>query len=236
MTTNNKKVVNEEVLKRLCKEYRYEIGAGIDDVLPKIKVRYVIDTNKFGYAYFGDFFFFDNDFYVWETDDVWKEEHNQDVVEAVFQDKHDRSGYAHRVIFAGVETELADSNGERIFTGDVIKLEESADYVQFYAVGAWAHEDGGGCYCFILDNHYLPLEDCTRRDYKMTRMGTVFYQLDAGDYMEVNMRTMQFNGWRDTDEDRQRKLLMANFTPNYDKEEWKYSALEIIGAEYNWKE
>ena len=118
----------------------------------------------------------------------------------------------------------------------MIKLEESADYMQFYAVGAWIHADGAGCYCFILDNHYLPLEECARRNCKLTRMGTVLYQLDASDYIEVNMRTMQFNGWRDTDEDRQRKLLMAKFTPNYDKEEWKYSALEIIGAEYNWRE
>ena len=224
------------MLKRLCKEYNYEIGAGIDDGLPKIKVRYVIDTNKFGYAYFGDFFFFDDDFYVWETDDVWKEDHNQDVVEGVFEDKCEGRGYAHRAILAGVETEFVDSNGERIFTGDVIKMEESAEYVQYYAVGAWVREDGSGSYCFILDNHYMPLGDCVHRNYKLTRMGTVFYQLGASDYIEVNMRTMQFNGWRDTDEDRQRKLLMAKYTPNFDKEEWKYSALEILGAEYDWRE
>jgi ribosome modulation factor len=238
MTANDKKsmVFSDRVLKSLCQEYLVEIGLGLYDDLPNIKVRYVVETNKFGYAYFGDFFFFDDDFYVWDDDERWKDDHNQDVVEAVFQDRHGRSGYAHRVIFAGVETELADSNGERIFTGDVIKLEESAEYVQYYAVGAWAHEDGGGCYCFILDNHYLPLEECVRRNYKMTRMGTVFYQLDASDFMEVNKRTMQFNGWRDTEEDRQRKLLMAKFTPNFDQEEWKYSALEIIGAEYNWKD
>lgn len=238
MTANDKKsmVFSDRVLKSLCQEYLVEIGLGLYDDLPNIKVRYVVETNKFGYAYFGDFFFFGDDFYVWDDDERWKDDHNQDVVEAVFQDRYDRTGYAHRVIFAGVETEFVDSNGERIFTGDVIKLEESVDYVQFYAVGAWAHEDGVGSYCFILDNHYLPLEDCASRNYKMTRMGTVFYQLDASDYMEVNMRTMQFNGWRDTDEDRQHKLLMAKFTPNFDKEEWKYVALEIIGAEYNWKE
>ena len=238
MAANNKTpmVINDKVLKSLCREYLNEIGFGICDYLPDIKVRYVLETDKFGYAYFGDYFFFGDDFYVWDDDDKWKDDHNQDVVEAVFNDRHDRSGYAHRVIFAGVETEFVDSNGERIFTGDVIRLEESVDYVQYYAVGAWAHEDGVGSYCFILDNHYLPLEDCARRNYKMTRMGTVFYQLDASDFMEVNMRTMQFNGWRDTYEDRQRKLLMAKFTPNFDKEEWKYSALEIIGAEYNWRE
>ena len=238
MAANDKKpmVVNDRVLKALCQEYLDEIGFRIYDYLPDIKVRYVLETNKFGYVNFGDFFFFGDDFYVWNDDDKWKDDHNQNVVEAVFQDRHDRSGYAHRAIFAGVETEFVDSNGEKIYTGDVIRLEESTEYVQYYAVGAWAREDGSGSYCFILDNHYMPLEDCTRRNYKLTRMGTVFYQLDASDYVEVNMRTMQFNGWRDTKEDRQRKLLMAKYTPNFDKEEWKYSALEIIGAEYNWRE
>lgn len=237
MAANNKTpmVINDKVLKSLCQEYLDEIGFRIYDYLLDIKVRYVLETNKFGYSNFGDFFYFGDDFYVWNEDYKWKEDHNQDLVEAVFQDRYYRSGYAHRVIFAGVETEFVDSNGERIFTGDVIKLEESDNYVQYYAVGAWAHEDSVGCYCFILDNHYLPLEDCAHRNYKMTRMGTVFYQLDASDYIEVNMRTMQFNGWRDTDENRQRKLLMAKFTPNFDKEEWKYSALEIIGAEYDCK-
>lgn len=236
MAANSKMVVNEEVLKRLCKEYSYEIGAGIDDGLPKIKVRYVIDTNKFGYAYFGDFFFCDDGFYVWETDDVWKEDHNQDVVEDVFEDKCEGRGYAHRAIFAGVETEFVDSNGEKIYTGDVIRLEESAEYVHYYAVGAWAMEDGVGQYCFILDNHNWNLKDLARRNYKMTRVGTVFYQLDGCDDIRLNHRTMDFNGWRDTEEDIKTKLQMAKFTPNFDKEEWKYAALEVIGAEYNWRE
>jgi len=29
---------------------------------------------------------------------------------------------------------------------------------------------------------------------------------------------------------------MAEFTPNFDKEEWKYMALEVLGAEYDWRE
>ena len=62
-----------------------------------------------------------------------------------------------------------------------------------------------------------------------------FYQLDASDYIGVNQRTMEFNGWRDTEEDKQQKLLMARYTPNFDQEEWKYNALEIMGVEYNWR-
>ena len=51
-------VFSDMVLKSLCNQYNLEIGAGTDCGLPNIKVRYVIDTNKFGYTYFGDFFFF----------------------------------------------------------------------------------------------------------------------------------------------------------------------------------
>ena len=233
MTTNM--IVSDKVLKSLCHEYLYEIGVGIDDYLPNIKVRYVIDSNEFGYARFGDFFFCDDDFYVWDTNSKWKEDHNQTVVEDVFQDKCEGRGYAHRVIFAGVETDFLDINGDHIFTGDVIKLEDSKEYIQYFAVGAWTYPDNTGYYCFILDNHCLSLTDCVRKNLNMTRIGTVFYQLNAGDDVSVNNRTMQFNGWRDTEEDRLRKVLMAKFTPNFDQEEWKYVALETIGAEYNWK-
>jgi hypothetical protein len=69
----------------------------------------------------------------------------------------------------------------------------------------------------------------------MTRVGTVFYQLNPGDFIGVNQRTMNFNGWRDTEEDRLQKVLMAKFTPNYDQELWKYQGLEILGAEYDWR-
>jgi hypothetical protein len=69
----------------------------------------------------------------------------------------------------------------------------------------------------------------------MNRVGTVFYQLDASDFIEVNQRVMSFNGWRDTEEDKQQKVLMAKYTPNFDQELWKYSGLEILGVEYNWR-
>jgi len=40
--------LNDQALKALCQEYLYEISVGIDDYLPRVKVRYVIDDNKFG--------------------------------------------------------------------------------------------------------------------------------------------------------------------------------------------
>ena len=228
-------VVSDEVLKSLCEKHIYEIGAGIDSFLPDIKIRYVAGNKKFGYAWFGDFFFFGDDLYVWEKDDKFTEEHNQDVVEAVFDDECEGRGYARRVIFAGVQTEFKDCNGDRIFTGDVIKVEENQYSTKYLAVGAWSQEDGNSHYCFILDNHFRTLEDCNRLHYRMTRVGTVFFKLDTGDYIGVNQRTIGFNGWRDTEEDRQKKVLMAKYTPNFDKEEWKYKGLEVLGAEFDWK-
>ena len=228
-------VVSDTVLKRLCEQYLYEIGAGINKFLPSIKVRYVAEHKKFAYACFGAFFFFGDDFYVWEQDDKYLDDHNQDVVEAVFKDECEGRGYARRVIFAGVQTEFKDSNGERIYTGDVIQVETSQERSEYMAVGALSSEDGLGSYCFILDNHSWRLADCNRQQYKMTRVGTVFYQLNPGDFIGVNGRTMDFNGWRDTEEDRRQKVLMAKFTPNYDQELWKYQGLEIIGAEYDWR-
>lgn len=228
-------VISDTVLKRLCEQHLYEIGAGINKFLPSIKVRYVAEHKKFAYACFGDFFFFGDDFYVWEQDDKYLDDHNQYVVEEVFNDECEGRGYARRVIFAGVQTEFKDSNGERIYTGDVIKVEESQFRTEYMAVGALSSDDGLGSYCFILDNHSWRLADCNRQQYKMTRVGTVFYQLNPGDFIGVNQRTMNFNGWRDTEEDRHQKVLMAKFTPNYDQELWKYQGLEILGAEYDWR-
>ena len=228
-------VVSDIVLKRLCEQHLYEIGAGINSYLPNIKVRYVAENKKFAYAYFGDFFFFGDDFYVWEQDNRYLDDHNQDVVEEVFNDECEGRGYARRVIFAGVQTEFKDSNGDRIYTGDVMQVEESQHRTEYMAVGALSSEDGIGTYCFILDNHSWSLADCNRQQYKMTRVGTVFYQLNPGDFIGVNHRTMHFNGWRDTDEDRLQKVLMSKFTPNYDQELWKYQGLEILGVEYDWR-
>ena len=228
-------VISDVTLKYLCQKYRHDIGTGTNKFLPGIKVRYVAANKKFGYAYFGDFFFFGDDFYVWEQDDKYAEDHNQDVVEAVFGDKCEGRGHARRVLFAGVMTPFKDCNGENIYTGDVIQIEKENEMTKYLAIGAWSLEDGKGEYCFILDNHNWELESCIRQHCQLTRVGTVFFQLDASDYIGVNQRVMEFNGWRDTEEERQEKVLMAKYTPNFDQEFWKYGGLEIMGVEYDWR-
>ncbi len=227
--------ISDLTLKHLCQKYIHDIGIGKNKFLPGIKVRYVAAKHKFGYAYFGDFFFFGDDFYVWEKDEKYAEDHNQDIVEEVFGDECKGRGYARRVLLAGVLTDFIDDNGEGIYTGDVIRLEKKGEIKKFFAVGAWSREDGKGEYCFILDNHNWSLDECQIQHYQMTRVGTVFYQLDWSDYIIVNQRVMSFNGWRDTEEDRKMKVLMAQYTPNFDQELWKYEGLEILGVEYDWR-
>ena len=227
--------ISDITLKYLCQKYRHEIGTGFNKFLPGIKVRYVAENKKFGYAYLGNFFFFGDDFYIWENDEKYADDHNQDVVEAVFEDACAGRGYARRVIFAGVQTDFKDCNGEYIYTGDVIRIEKDQEQTKYLAVGAWSHEDGNGQYCFILDNHNWDLEDCIRQSYHLERIGTVFYQLNPSDFDSVNQRVMEFNGWRDTEEERKEKVLMAQYTPNFDQQFWKYGALEMLGVEYDWR-
>lgn len=227
--------ISDTTLKYLCRKYRHRIATGLDKFLPGIKVRYVAENKKFGYALFGDFFFFEDILYVWEKDDKYAEDHNPDVVMAVFDDPCEGRGYARRVFFAGVMTPFKDCNGESIYTGDVIKIEKDQCDTKYLSVGAWSREDGDGQYCFILDNHNWDLEECIRQQYQLTRVGTVFYQLDPCDDVDVNLRTMNFNGWTDTEEERKEKVIMAQYTPNFDQEFWKYSALEILGAEFDWR-
>lgn len=223
-------VLSEKLLHEMAKKYAYPISTRLHYYVPNIRIRYVKGRDEFGYASFTDCFFSDEDgvMYVWDYDKRWKDYHNQDVVEETFGDECNGRGYAHRVIFAGVATGVKDINGEMIYTGDVIYIGDDK-YGEDFALGTTFD---GKDYAFLLDNHALLLSYC--KDKTLKRIGTVFYQLDYGQTTSVNERTMRFQGWHDTTEDRASKKLMSRFTPNFDQEEWKYDALDIIGAEFKW--
>lgn len=221
-------IITDESLKALTEKYLYEIGAGLKNNVPNLSVRYVRGRDEFGYAQLRNIFFFDDyGMYVWEQDPKWEEDHNQDVVEGVFKDQCFGRGYARRVIYAGIPTGFTDKNGEIIYTGDVVKFFD--DESQTFAVGAL--EYGYGC---ILDNHALMLAQVKSED--MERVGTVFFQLDNEPFPKgVTDRTKDYNGWYDTAEERQLKNLMAQYTPNFDQEVWKYKALKVLEIEFNWR-
>ena len=229
-------VITSELLKELCNKYHDEICRGVKpNYLPKIRIRYVEDRAKFGYADFGDFIFVYDDLYVWRSEDKYADKHNSDVIDDEFEGKCMRPEYACRFLYAGADTNFVDSNGEHIFVGDVLQV--NGAYETQLALSYFPpFDENEKKYCFVLDNHYLSLEECLRQGVSISRIGTVFFQLDWGfDTEEMNQKVSDFNGWRDTNEEHEEKVLMAKFTPNFDEKSWKYDALEIMGAEFDWR-
>ena len=231
-------VLTSDLLTQLCEEYHEVICSGErPSCLPRIRVRYVEDRDKFGYAEFGDFFFFADDLYVWRDEERFADDHCKDVVEGFFDEKCTRTSYAVRFLYAGADTNYVDSNGEPIFVGDVIEINDGDAETEF-ALSHFNNVDyRENQYCFMLDNHSLSLEECVGRPHRrLTRVGTVYYQLDMNMTIEgLEEKIREFNGWHDTTEVHNKKVLMARFTPNFDQEQWKYEALDLLGAEFNWK-
>jgi hypothetical protein len=222
-------VVTDALLKQLCEKYRYEIGAGLHTYVPYVRVRYVCDKNKFGYTDLSNCFFFEEGgMYVWEKNEKWEEDHNQDIVECVFRDECKGRGYAHRVIAAGVSTGVRDAGGDVMYMGDVIRISQEGKHTEL----ALCALEGG--YGFRLGDRTLLLSEC--RNKKLTRVGTVFFQLDRSEYpvATVAERAQAFNNLKDNNEQHAQKVLMSRFTPNFDQEPWKYEALEALGAQFHW--
>lgn len=231
--------VSEERLKVLCDKYKYQIGAGVSKDIPSLRVRYVLDNGKFGYADFGNYFFLHDAFYVISTKDEDAANHDQDAMWTYFRDECEGRGYAVQRIFAGVPTGHVDVTGSEIYTGDVIsmwrgKRDKHTHYTQL-ALGDW-HIGEDDEYVFVLDNHCLGLEECYKQGINLERIGTVFFKLNEYDTISLRHRTMTFNGWRDTNEEHNHKVLMARYTPNFEQTDWKYDALDALEIEdFNWQ-
>lgn len=227
-------VINMKVLQRLCEEHRYTIGAGIPWTEPEILIRYIIDEDKFGYRTMGNFFFFDDDLYVFECDDKFAEDHNQDVVEGVFQDECEGRGYAVPSYFTGVKTPYRDSNGEAIFTGDICHIKFQGREYDFPLSTLGSEENPEFFrYAFVLDNHCIYPEDCE----SLTRVGTVFYQVEKGSEGDlVDQLSARFTDiWGQCKDPIEHRLEMAKYTPSFHENYWEYAALKVLEIEYDWR-
>ena len=162
------KVLNEEMLHSLCERYKDEIGLGIFKAHGCPRIRYVINRNKFGYAYFGDFFFWDDGgLYVWQQSEEFVEDHNPDIVEDYFGHRCEGRGYTSRSIFAGIDTGYDDSKGSRMFTGDIVMVKEKDGYeLGALCLASPRTMSGEGFYGFPLDNYSLTLDMCTEDGYQ----------------------------------------------------------------------
>lgn len=232
--------IDEDVLKNLCKQYRYEIGTGMKTCVPSIRVRYVLEEGKFGYVMFGRFFFHNDDMYVFlpdeKNDKITDEERREsaNIVMEVFNDECWNWGIARKVIFAGVKTPFKDTLGDWIYTGDVVKAtKNNGGGLQAFPVSV---NTVCGLYAFMLDNHYVALQECNQFE----RLGTVFYQLDKTEKpIKVNVRNANFRdeaygGYR-TSGNYDLAMTKIQFTPGFDQEDWKYAASKVLELEYNWR-
>ena len=228
------RVINMEVLQRLCKEHAYTIGAGFHWTEPEVLIRYVDDENKFGYKTMGNFFFFDDMLYVWDYDDAQAENHDQTVVEAVFHDECKGRGYARFALFAGVKTPYKDSKGESIFTGDVCHIKFHGSEYDFVlsTLGSEEYPEHFR-YAFVLDNHCIRPEECE----SITRVGTVFYMLQHGDEGDlVGKKSAEFMDiYGQNPDSEERRLEMAQYTPSFHEKYWEYAALKVLEIEYDWR-
>ena len=125
----------------------------------KILIRYMSSDGQLRIASFGDYFFYGQELYVFDYDDMWASEHNEGVVIDYFHDECKGRGYAHKVTFAGVWTGIRDSNGKIIYTGDVCKIVRGASHYRF-AISSFGADGSNACYAFVLDNHKLTVFEC----------------------------------------------------------------------------
>ena len=119
-------------LKKLCQKYLYDIATPDDPEvlafqeawLSDICVRYIVKDDMFGYAKYGDFFFYNDCMYVITDDDSMKEHHNEEgasLFETEYGERLIRSEkYICRVIFAGIRTPYKDELGDWVYTGDLV--------------------------------------------------------------------------------------------------------------------
>ena len=254
--TDVPKVISVELLQKLCHKFRYQIGAKFHIYLPSIYIRYVIDTDKFGYTYFGNYFFYNDELYVFDEDEEFKDMHSKEAVLATFEDECEGRGYAHKVIFAGVQTPYKDVRGDYIYTGDAVitdRLGLNKDNI----FGVRPLDNLAGDYAIMLDNHCLPLSEC----HKIVRVGTVFFNLpknedkksrdkrffeqatdmglpregeDMLQLLEVRCRYMHswYGGGPSGDEN----LRHVRFTPNFFTSELEYMWMERLRDEdFDWR-
>lgn len=253
-------------LKEWCIEHAYDIALPwilFDSMytgtpIENIKVRYVIDEDKFGYAHMGDFFFIDDCMYVVSDDESFKAIDNSDIPELYKSfygcDWQKDEKYCTRVIFAGIATPFEDELGDTVYTGDIVKL-------HFFIEDECIKRSRGGKTRPIIKPEYLKKEgteiigcvspvieglwDCREKGEPPVYgiiMDNACARLSTSRKIERLGTSLFGLNRNDTEVDltiplpiQDDELVAAQFTPSFEQEAWKYTVLKEIGAVYNWR-
>lgn len=232
---DNLKEVCNELVSDIFSDYETFVAMHEGKGITNVVVRYVIGENKFGYADMGDFFFLDDCMYVISDDDIFKDIHNEEMPEiaAKFHETgwYRSEKYVTRVLFAGVRTPFKDKHGDWIYTGDMVCANDeiTSGVCAFPPFNEQFGIDIPNNYGLMLDNCMYPLRECK----SLVRLGIIYFKLDPCE-TEISMEQLIEGVVQHGVFDEEFKKY-AQYTPSFNKEYWKYIALEEIGAEYDWR-
>lgn len=88
------------------------------------KIRFINPENNFDYAKYGDFFFFENDLYILTDREGYKSFNiKKNMKSSDFDYLMPKRKYLIKGVFAGFDTLRRDESDERIYYGDILKVE-----------------------------------------------------------------------------------------------------------------
>ena len=228
METNFSKLTNLESIKEFCNSHLFEIVTGsLRMKSHSTKVRFIDPEGNFGVTGLGWFFFYEDCMYILTNNKKFEIYHNPDISD--FREDFDilkiTDEYIVRVVFAGVFTGLYDDEGNRVFTGDVVKANillnpsiqstggttraKNLDSVNEGSLIEAGVNEMFGIYSIILDNHSVPLSWVL----KIEVIGSLFYNLEQGE-TEVDLQSL-CNCFAQSRTDKQELMTLIKKSPYY---------------------
>lgn len=231
----NSCVLDEAMLHDLCNRDWYRISFG-SVAEWNVSIRYVLDENCFGYKPYGQFLVSEispeeYDFYVFDTNEMWEEDHNESICDDFFHGQPHHIGYAHRVLFAGMRTAFKDDFGDDIYTGDIVWADKNPELI--FPVDKML--DSGEPALMKSYNEAIPLKEFK----SLIRVGTVLYDLDWSDPMSLCKRNVKFlyeaYGEKSNLPRLKRMLTRAQITPSFMQNYEAYELMSQFGEKYGWR-
>ena len=228
-------VFDEAMLHDLCNRDWYRISFG-SVAEWNVSIRYVLDENCFGYKPYGQFLVSEfspeeYDFYVFDTNEMWEEDHNESICDDFFHGQPHHIGYAHRVLFAGMRTAFKDDFGDDIYTGDIVWADKNPELI--FPVDKMLNS--GEPALMKSYNEAIPLKESK----SLIRVGTVFNDLDWSDPMSLCKRNVKFlyeaYGEKSNLPRLKRMLTRAQITPSFMQNYEAYELMSQFGEKYGWR-
>lgn len=223
-------VLTEEALMEITAQYMEQIASGHIQNLPNIIVRYSVGDIQFYVARFGDFFFYEDKMYVFDTQPAWEYLHEPKAVIGAFGRELPHRGFAHKVAFCGIQTPFVDHDGQPIFTGDMCNIHPKDNWANernYHVVSANTYEGYG----FPMDNCMLLLQDLPEPP---KRVGTIFYKLSFDKIKNTWVAAEDISTMWGANPDLQKHLEWGKITPNFEKDDMSYTVVSAITGQFDW--